>query len=115
MLKNIFNKLKMRFRYVFMALGSLIVMGAMLLTDPDSGFIQNLSFGASVVATLIILSKVTLYVAAHHFSRKAVLDYLRLDEFFTKAKESPTGAGLAIIGVGLMSMALAIVLYAATH
>ena len=36
----------MRFRNVFLGIGSLLVVAVLLLSDPDSGLIRNLPFGA---------------------------------------------------------------------
>lgn len=103
----------MKFRYIFMVLGSLLTLAALLLSDPDSGIIQNLPIGGGTVAMIIILSTSTLYVAMLYLSRKAILDYVDLREFFKTALRSPEGAGSAIIGVGLMMVALAITILAA--
>lgn len=88
----------MRFRYLFIFGGSLLVLAALLLTDPD----QGLSTG------LLVLSLVTplLAVGFAHFGRKALHDYPEADarSLFRRAGEHPTGAGLALV-------ALAIVLY----
>jgi hypothetical protein len=87
-----------RFRYLFIFGGGLLVLAALLLTDPD----QGLSTG------LLVLSLVTplLAVGFAHFGRKALHDYPEADArtLFRRAGEHPTGAGLALV-------ALAIVLY----
>ena len=88
----------MRFRDKFLIGGSVAVLVALFATDPDKGLstgMQLLSI-ASGMLTLIVV----------HWARKALFDYDEADmsELFAKAKESPTGAGLALVS-------LAIVLY----
>lgn len=104
----------MRFRHVYMGVGSALVLFIWLLTDPDVGIITHMGFGASTVATLVILLKSVLYVAVLHLSRKALMDYLDLEDVFKKAKETSEGAGRAAMGVGLITIAIAIVMFAAT-
>lgn len=104
----------MRFRHIYMVLGSLLVIALWLLTDPDSGLIQSLPIGGSTVATLVILLKSVLYVALLHISRKALFDYLDMGKIFEVALRSPEGAGKAAISVSLATIAIAIVMLAAT-
>lgn len=105
----------MRFRHIYIGLGSFLVILLSLLTDPDTGIIKELSFGAGTVATLIILVKAVLYVGLLHFSRKGLMDYLNLEKFFTKAALTPEGAGMALIAVGVYTLAIALVIFAGTH
>ena len=104
----------MRFRNIFIGIGSLLVIILLLLSDPDGGLVQNLSFGAGTLSTIIILVISILYVGLLHYSRKALLDYLDLEELFNKAKLTPEGSGLAIIGIGLIMISVSIVILAAT-
>lgn len=104
----------MRFRTIYMALGSILVGILLLLSDPDSGFITDLPFGAGTLTILIVLVSSILYVALLHLSRRALMDYVDLSRFFTKALQSPEGSGLAIIGVGLIMVSISIVILAAT-
>jgi hypothetical protein len=105
----------MRFRHVYMGLGIFFTLLISLLTDPDTGLVQALPFGAGTVATVVILLKAILYTGLLHITRKGLLDYFNFEEFLNKAKLSSEGAGNAIIGVGLYCVAMAIVIYAATH
>ena len=104
----------MRFRNIFIGIGSLLVIILLLLSDPDGGLVQNLPFGAGTLSIIIILVISILYVGLLHFSRKALLDYLDLEELFNKAKLTPEGCGLAIIGIGLIMVSVSIVILAAT-
>lgn len=104
----------MRFRHIYIGLGSLFVILIWLLTDPDTGLITSLPIGASTVATLVILLKSVLYVGVLHLSRKALCDYLNMEKIFTRAAQSAEGAGLVAISVSLLMIAIAIVMFAAT-
>lgn len=103
--------MKMRFRTVYTLIGSIIVILLWLLTDPDLGLIQNLPFGASTVATLVVLSKALLYVTLLHFSRKALFDYVDLSELFDNAKKDKD-SGEALIAIAIFTLAIALVIYA---
>lgn len=104
----------MRFRNIFLGIGSLLVLFILILSDPDVKFVQNLPFGAGTLSILIILVSSILYVGVLHFSRKALLDYLDLQELFEKAMKTPEGSGLAIIGIGLIMVSVSLVILAAT-
>lgn len=86
----------MRFRYFFIIGGSLLVLLALFLTDPDGGL------GTS----MILLGLVTpmLALAFAHLARKALFDYPEADmqTLLKKCLESPTGAGLAFLGLCLV-------------
>ena len=59
----------MRFRNIFLGLGSVLVLTILLLSDPDSGLVRNLPFGGGTLATLIILVSSILYLIAHGLKR----------------------------------------------
>lgn len=84
-------------RLLYLGGGSILAFLGLFLTDPDGGAITTL-FGLQMVTPIIA-------VWFAHLMRKALLDYedADMDTLFTKAKESATGAGLA-----LMSMAIVI-------
>ncbi len=103
-----------RFRHVYMTLGSILTILLWLLSDPDAGLIENLPFGASTVATLVILLKSIFYVALLHLSRRALIDYINLSDYFTKALQTSEGAGRALVAVSVMCVAISIVMFAAT-
>lgn len=102
----------MRFRFVFLVLGSLLAGLAVFLTDPDVKFIQNLPVGASTIAMFVTLTFAVFYVGFLHISRKGLADYLDLQIWFNKAFETPHSAGLGLIAVGLMMIAISIVILA---
>lgn len=88
----------MRFRNLFIGVGSALVLAALFITDPDRGMTTG----------FLLLSLVTplLAVLFAHLGRKALHDYPEADarRLFCKASQDPVGAGLALV-------ALAIVLY----
>lgn len=90
----------MRFRYLFLGIGSLLVVGALLATDPDKG----LSTG------MLLLGLVTPLVAVlfAHLARKALMDYPEADmrTLFRNARQSGTGSGLALIAIAIIISAL---------
>lgn len=103
----------MRFRNTYLILGSVLVVLLWLLSDPQTALVQNLPFGASTIASLVLLSKTVLYAGALHFTRKALIDYIDLEEFFKMALKSPEGSGLAIVGVSIFCVAIAMLIQAA--
>lgn len=98
-----------------MVLGSLLVIALWMVTDPDNNIITHLPFGASTIATLTILLKSVLYVTMLHISAISVTDYLKLKDLSIKAMETPEGAGRVFMGVGLIFIAIALVIYAAVR
>jgi len=103
----------MRFRNIYTIVGSFLVIFLWLLTDPDSGLIQHMSFGASTVATLVVLTKSLLYVTLLHYSRRALFDYIDLSEYFESAKRDGD-SGEALIALAIFTLAIAVVIYAGT-
>lgn len=103
----------MRFRDLFIGVGSLLVVLFLLISDPESKLIQHLPFGAATIGVILNITIAVLLMGPLHYGRKAFLDYIDLQQFFTKASETATGAGLAIIGVGLISISISIVILAA--
>lgn len=104
----------MRFRHVFMGIGSILTVAVLLLSDPDGGLVQNLPYGSGTVSLLITLLISILYVGVLHLARKGLFDYLDLSVFFKKALESSQGSGLALIAVGLAMVSISVVILAAT-
>lgn len=102
-----------RFRYVFMGIISILAVIVMLVTDPDSGIVQSVPFGANAIASLLPLLKIFIVISILHISRKGLFDYIDLKEYFDKARTSSEGAGNALIGVGLAYVAIAICILAA--
>lgn len=104
----------MQFRHIFLGVGSFLTILVLLLSDPDSGLVTNLPFGAGTLTILVILVSSILYIGLLHLGRKAIMDYIDLKEFFEMALRTPEGAGAAIVGIGLMMVSISIVILAAT-
>lgn len=89
-----------RFRNVFLLLGSALVFGVLMATDPDEGLLTG--FWALSVAKGIVA------VAFVHLARKALMDYPEADmrTLFRLARGSATGAGLALIAQAIIILGL---------
>lgn len=105
----------MRFRNIYLGIGSLLMIAIWILTDPRTGLIQSIAPVASTLATLVILFKSIIYVGALHLSRKSLIDYVDLKAFFDKAFLTPEGSGRAIQGIGLMMIAISVVIFTAVN
>ena len=103
----------MRFRNIYLGLGSLLIIFILFLSDPSVGVIAQLPFGSGTLSVLINLLISILYVGLLHFSRKALIDYIDLQGFFKKAFESSQGAALGLIAIGLMMVSISLVIIAA--
>lgn len=103
----------MRFRNIFLGIGSILVVLVLLLSDPDNGMVQNLPFGAGTLSTLIILVTSVLYIGLLHLSRKGLFDYLDLLQVSKKAMQTPEGSGLVFLGVTVAMLAISVVILAA--
>lgn len=103
----------MRFRHVYMLIFSILVILALIGTDPDSGFIQSLPFGAGALSYVALLLPAVLFVTLIHISRRGLFDYIDLSEVVKKAMENSTGAGLVFLGVCVAMLAISVAILAA--
>lgn len=103
----------MRFRDIFLGVGSLLVIILVLLSDPSVGVIAQLPFGSSTLGLFLNIVISLFYIGLLHFSRKALIDYIDLEAFFKKAYETSQGAALALIGVGIIMLSISLVIVAA--
>ena len=91
----------MRARHALLYGGTLAVLVALYITDPDS---------RGVTTGLLLLGIVTglLAVAFAHWARKGLHDYPEADmrRLFARASQDPIGAGLALIALSLVFSAL---------
>lgn len=102
----------MRFRHVYMVFFSLVVLAAMVVSDPDTNIIQNLPFGGAVVASLIVLGQAVLLVVLFHLSRRGLFDYIHLWDFFKKSLETPEAASRALVALSIMMFSIAYLIVA---
>lgn len=107
--------LNIRFRHLYMAFFSVVIILAMLLADPDNGLIQELPFGAGTIAMLLMTVRAVIYITLLHVSRRALMDYVDLEVYFEEAKKGNVAAGLAIAGTGIVMIAIAILIAAAVR
>lgn len=105
----------MRFRNVFLGIGSLLTVFVLLLSDPDGGLVQNLPYGSGTVSLLISLVISILYIGLLHLARKGLFDYIDLSVYFKKALEQPVGAGLALVAIAISMLAVSVVILGATR
>lgn len=90
----------MRFRHLFMLGGSALVLAALFATDPDGGVSTGMLLLGLVMPIVAVLFA--------HLARKALHDYPEADArtLFARARETPTGAGLALVAIALVVSAL---------
>lgn len=90
--------MRIRPRHWLITVGSVIVIGALLLTDPDRG----------ISTGLLLLGLVTpvIAVAFAHIARKGLFDYIDMESISRKARETPVGAGLVFVGLCIVISAL---------
>lgn len=99
----------MRHRTLFLFIGVALAAILSFCSDPDSGL-------STALGGLAIIQGVWA-IAAAHWARKALMDYPEADQrrLFTKASESPVGAGLALIALAILFAALLMVFSPRAH
>lgn len=98
-----------RYRSWFLFGGAALAMYFSLKSDPDGGM-------STLLGGLALIQGVWA-VAAAHFSRKALMDYIEADQrkLFTKSLEGATGAGLALIAMAITFVGLLMVFSPRAH
>lgn len=104
----------MQFRYKFMGVGTILTIIVLFLSDPDGGLVQNLPFGSGTVSLMINLLLSVLYIGMLHVGIKGLSDYVDLESVYKRAMLTQEGPGLIFIGMGLLSIAIAVAILAAT-
>ena len=101
--------MNLRFRYWFMAVGSLVVLIALFALDPLDG--------AATASWLLATARFVVAVALVFFGYRAVTDYKDADGqmLHSVAKAEPTGAGLALISRALIILAMAILFHSVSQ
>lgn len=89
---------KIRKRTAVLIGGSIIVIGSLLLTDPDNGA-MTLSFLQQLVTPIIA-------VWFAYIARKALFDYLDMEELFSKAKETALGSAVIFLATCIVFFGL---------
>lgn len=105
----------MRFRDLYVIVGTITTILLLFISDPDSKLIQNLGGFASTIIVLTIIAKGILGAALLYVTRKAMFDYKVADfaKLGENATRTPEGAGLYAIAIAIMTVAFAIVLVGA--
>jgi hypothetical protein len=99
----------LRYRFLFLLVGTLVAAGFSFYSDPDSG-LSTLLGGLALIQGIWA-------VAASHWARKALADYPEADQrrLFAKAAEDPIGAGLALIALAIVFVGLLLVFAPRAH
>lgn len=104
----------MRFRHIFMGIGTVFIMFFIFSSDPTVGWLSQLPFGSGLLGVMVGLAIAQLYIGLIHVARKGLFDYIDLEIFFKKALESAVGAGLALVAVSVSMVAISLAILAAT-
>jgi hypothetical protein len=100
-------------RNLFQYFGSLVVLGLLFVMDPDGGLIQDLEWGATTVASVLLILKSALGIVLIHWSGKLLFDYIDRQDIYNKVMNDPTnstGAGLFVVATSLYAVAFALVI-----
>lgn len=103
-----------RRRTLMWGMGLIGVPLVFILTGPDAGIVSDLPFGAGIMEYAVYATKIFLVVLVLHIIRKGFHDYKESDlrVLLSHAVESSVGAGLAIVGLSIMTLAYAVVVLA---
>lgn len=108
-----------RLRTVYLFYVTILMITLMLFSDPDSGIIRNLAFGAGVIASLTWQFQAAISITLLHFTRKSMFDYIDLGDIYDLCmgkvegvQANPVAAGLFMIGVSVFVLAFAIIIAA---
>lgn len=104
-----------RFRNVYMVYFGIVVLLLMIVSDPDNGLIQQLPFGASQVATLILMSRVVLYAALFHITRRGLFDYVNYREFLSQSLKGNMAAAIGALAISVAMIPVAMLIVAAVR
>lgn len=96
-----------RFRFWGLWGSSAAVVSLLWWTDPDGG--------QSTGLMLLGLWACIIAVGIAHLSRKALFDYLNLQQVADEARQSPTGAGLVFLGACIVIAALLLLVGRGVH
>jgi hypothetical protein len=89
---------KPRHRTVLLIGGSILALSYQYFTDPNGGALTAALVGQLVTPIIAVWFA--------FLSRKALFDYLDVEELYNKAKESAVGAGLIYLGVAVVMFGL---------
>lgn len=92
-------------RRLYMFVGALLAVGLLFACDPDGGYIQSLTFGGTTIAWLILVLRGLFVITLAHISLSSFVNWNPLADILALVKTAvttSTGAGLALIGLGIM-------------
>ena len=103
-------KVPCRHRSLFLFGGAIVAAALSYYTDPDANGLSTILGGLAIIQGIWA-------VTAAHMGRKALNDYPEADQrrLFTKAGESPVGAGLALIALAIVFVGLLLVFAPRAH
>lgn len=88
----------MRLRNYILAGGSLLVFAFLYWSDPNGGAVTT------ALAGQLAMPVVAVWFA--HLARKALFDYIDMEELYLKAITSPLGASITFAGICVLLYAL---------
>jgi hypothetical protein len=94
-----------RDNYTFIFTSAVVLL--LFLADPDSGLIQNLPFGASAVATIIVTLRPVIIITLIHYTRKWIFDYVDLGDIYEKVMKSRNATSQALFALAMAVFTLA--------
>lgn len=103
----------MRFRDIYLGVGSVLVLAVVFMSDPSVGLISQLPFGSSTIRTDHQHHHQSVLYRTTTLLPQALIDYIDMEVFFKRALETSQIAGMALIGVGLIMVSIATVIVAA--
>lgn len=98
-----------RNRYTFTL--TWFVVFLLFIVDPDSGLIQNLPFGASAIATLVVSLRPIIVITLIHYTRKWIFDYVDIGDIYDKvmASDNHVAQALFAMAMAIFTLGFAIV------
>ncbi len=78
-----------------------LVVLLLFLVDPDSGLIQNLPFGASAVATIVMALRPIIVITLIHYTRKWIFDYVDLGDIYERVMASENYVAMAVFALAM--------------
>ena len=106
----------MRYRHVYMGVLTTLTLVLLFLTNPDTGLLTSLPFGAGFITTITMLLKATLYIALMHVSYKGLFDWIDREDLTNKVLEGGPAAlpsAIALLALVLALFPIAFLIYAA--
>lgn len=88
-------------RAVYVFYVTLLALALLFISDPDNQIIQNMPFGAGFTATIILQMKAAISITLLHYTRKAMFDYIDLEDIYNLVFEQKDAVGAALFAVAV--------------